>query len=336
MNDIAPGSGMSVLARPAAPAWMGTVLLIAGVYNVAWGAFAVLLPNVFWDWLAIPRPNYMFLWQCIGMIVGVYGIGYWFAARDPLRHWPIVLVGLLGKIFGPIGFIDAYFIQGSIPTPWFGVTLLTNDLVWWVPFGLMLKRAWEAAEFDRRARLMSSGGGSGSVVGVRDIRAGMAAARTSEGVSLLEMSERSPVLVVFLRHLGCTFCREALSDMARAKPTIENAGVRICLVHMVGDEKAAAYFTRYNMGEAARVSDPGKALYKAFKLSRGTLAQLFGPRLWVRGFKAAILDRHFVGTLQGDGLQLPGAFLVRNGEIVRSFRHADAGDRPDYCEVAGA
>lgn len=316
-------------ARPEAAPWMGWVLRIAGVYNVAWGAFAVLLPNVFWDWLVIPRPNYMFLWQCIGMIVGVYGIGYWFAARDPLRHWPIVLVGLLGKIFGPIGFIDAYFIQGSIPTPWFGVTLLTNDIVWWVPFALMLKRAWEAAEFDRRAGLMTGADGC-------EVRGAMAAARTSEGVTLLEMSERSPVLVVFLRHLGCTFCREALADIARAKPTIENAGVRICLVHMVDDAKAAAYFTRYNLGEAARVSDPAKGLYKAFELGRGTISQLFGPRLWMRGIKAGLIDRHFVGALQGDGLQLPGAFLVRNGEITRAFRHADAGDRPEYCEVAGA
>ena len=41
----------------------------------------------------------------MGMIVGVYGIGYLIAARDPRTHWPIVLVGLLGKVFGPIGFV---------------------------------------------------------------------------------------------------------------------------------------------------------------------------------------------------------------------------------------
>ena len=41
------------------------------------------------------------------MIVGVYGVGYATAALDPSRHWPVVLVGLLGKIFGPIGFLSA-------------------------------------------------------------------------------------------------------------------------------------------------------------------------------------------------------------------------------------
>ena len=56
--------------------------------------------------VGIEPPNYPELWQCIGMIVGVYGIGYLAASTDPVRHWPIVLVGFLGKIFGPIGYAD--------------------------------------------------------------------------------------------------------------------------------------------------------------------------------------------------------------------------------------
>ena len=39
-------------------------------------------------------PRYPQIWQCVGMIVGVYGVGYLVAASDPLRHWPIVLVGM--------------------------------------------------------------------------------------------------------------------------------------------------------------------------------------------------------------------------------------------------
>ena len=80
------------------------------------------------------------LWGCIGMIVGVYGVGYAVAARQPLHHWPIVLVGLLGKIFGPLGFLMA-LPRGDVP-PRMGWTLLTNDLIWWVPFALILWAAW--------------------------------------------------------------------------------------------------------------------------------------------------------------------------------------------------
>lgn len=125
------------------PRWMKPCLLTAGVYNLLWGAFVVVFPLTPFRWVGLPPPNYVSLWQCIGMIVGVYGVGYVAAAFDPTRHWPIVLVGLLGKVFGPIGFVWAAR-RGELP--WnAGWTILTNDLIWWVPFGLILLGAWRAS-----------------------------------------------------------------------------------------------------------------------------------------------------------------------------------------------
>lgn len=118
---------------------MTWVLRAAAVYNIAWGAFVILFPLAIFDFAGLERPNYPEIWQCVGMIVGVYGVGYWIAARDPLTHWPIVLVGLLGKIFGPIGFLNAA-AQGRFPWA-FGWTILTNDLIWWAPFAVILLRA---------------------------------------------------------------------------------------------------------------------------------------------------------------------------------------------------
>lgn len=74
----------------------------------------------------------------MGMVIGVYGLGYWWASTDPIRHWPIVAVGFLGKIFGPAGFIFNY-LQGKVPAA-FAWTLITNDLIWWIPFFLILKK----------------------------------------------------------------------------------------------------------------------------------------------------------------------------------------------------
>ncbi|MCS6775422.1 MAG: hypothetical protein NZ557_02655 [Chthonomonadaceae bacterium] len=121
---------------------MSWVLWAAAVYNVVWGGAVVLFPLAFFRWLDMTPPNYPSIWQCVGMIVGVYGVGYACAATDPLRHWPIVLVGFLGKVFGPIGFVVAAW-RGELP--WrFGVLLPGNDLIWWVPFGLILYRAYRA------------------------------------------------------------------------------------------------------------------------------------------------------------------------------------------------
>jgi hypothetical protein len=120
----------------AAPKWITIVLRLAAVYNLVWGMFVVLFPLEPFRWAGMAEPNYPQLFQCIGMIVGVYGIGYWIAAEDPRRHWPIVLVGLLGKIFGPIGFLVSA-LRGGLP--WVaGLNILTNDLSWWIPFALIL------------------------------------------------------------------------------------------------------------------------------------------------------------------------------------------------------
>jgi len=124
------------LERTTMSGWAGLCLWAAGIYNLLWGAVTILFPHFLFDLAGIERINYPEIWQCVGMIVGVYGIGYIIAASDPRTHWPIVLVGLLGKIFGPMGFAVA-LLQGTFP-PLFGLTILTNDLIWWVPFALIL------------------------------------------------------------------------------------------------------------------------------------------------------------------------------------------------------
>jgi len=130
----------TVAHTPDAPAWMARCLIAAGIYNLAWGTVTVLRPGWLFDLTGLAHPNYPFIWQCVGMVVGVYGVGYLAAAADPVRHWPIVLVGFLGKIFGPLGYATGV-VRGEVP-PAFGWTLPTNDLVWWVPFGLILLHAY--------------------------------------------------------------------------------------------------------------------------------------------------------------------------------------------------
>jgi len=121
------------------PVWMKWMLIAAGLYNLAFGVFAILFPTAMFALISMEPPRYPELWQCIGMIVGVYGVGYIIAAFDPVRHWPIVLVGFLGKIFGPIGMAWSV-AKGTLPLM-FGIANVTNDLIWLIPFGLVLLHA---------------------------------------------------------------------------------------------------------------------------------------------------------------------------------------------------
>ncbi|MGI9188119.1 MAG: alkyl hydroperoxide reductase [Gaiellales bacterium] len=148
MHAATEVQGMATIAtsRSAALHIAKVTLAVAAVYNILFGAWAVLLPASAFDFAGLEQPNYPELWQCIGMIVGVYGIGYAIAARDPIRHWPIVLVGLLGKILGPIGFLGAV-LQDRVPLQ-AGLIIVTTDLIWWPGFAIALWLAWRARTAD--------------------------------------------------------------------------------------------------------------------------------------------------------------------------------------------
>lgn len=161
----------------------------------------------------------------------------------------------------------------------------------------------------------------------------LAAARTQSGESLTELSRRSPVLVVFLRHAGCPFCRQALADLAERRQAITSAGAQIALVHMQSDADAARLFASYGLSDVPRISDPGQALYRAFQLPRGTAAQVAGPNVWSAGLRS-LLSGNLPGIPSADVWQMPGAFLIKDGQVLRSFRAATSADRPDYVDLA--
>ena len=69
------------------------VLWAAAAYNVAFGIFVGVFPNAYFEWLAMDLPRYPSLWQCIGMIVACYGVGYAFA--DPADERPDLVGAVL-------------------------------------------------------------------------------------------------------------------------------------------------------------------------------------------------------------------------------------------------
>ncbi len=154
------------------------------------------------------------------------------------------------------------------------------------------------------------------------------------GEHLRDMSHEKPVMLVFLRHFGCTFCREALADIAKRRDDIEATGTRIVFVHMASDELAERYFNRYNLEGVTHISDPKCNYYQAFGLVKGNLTQLFGLQTFIRGFESSVFEGHGLGPLLGDGFQMPGIFVIQDGEIKESFIHKLASDRPNYIELA--
>ena len=118
------------------------VFLAAGLYNLAWGLFTALDPQWLFRAADMPPANYPEVFACLGMVIGLYGILYLEVARVPERGWLVVAVGLAGKVLGPIGWLIAVW-SGRWPAATL-ILCLTNDFIWWAPFGLYLHDAWRA------------------------------------------------------------------------------------------------------------------------------------------------------------------------------------------------
>ena len=152
--------------------------------------------------------------------------------------------------------------------------------------------------------------------------------------NLLDLSFQKPVLLVFLRHFGCIFCREALTDIARNRTGLESKGVQIILVHMSDYETAEGYFKDFGLLGIRHISDPACQFYSHFGLTKGNFNQLFGLKSWTRGFSIAVGDGIFPALKQiGDGFQMPGVFLIEKGDVKEQFIHKSAADRPDYSSL---
>jgi peroxiredoxin len=158
--------------------------------------------------------------------------------------------------------------------------------------------------------------------------------QTEAGKNLLDLLDESPILLIFLRHFGCSFCRETLDDVSRIRTEIEAKGVRPVFVHLGTPERAKPYFDYYKLSDIERVSDPQATLYAqpVFDLGRqGVFSHFLVPIVllgWLR-----TLPKVGIGPVKEDGEQMPGIFYLRQRAIARAFRYKTIADRPNYLKL---
>lgn len=156
---------------------------------------------------------------------------------------------------------------------------------------------------------------------------------TNEKKSVSELNLSNPVLLIFLRHLGCVFCKETLNDLLKIKENIYKMGTQIVFVHMAGLEEAIDFFGKYDFEKIQHVSDQDCVYYQKFGLSKGTFKQLFGFQSWI-GMGRATLKGNSPEKILGDPAQMPGIFLIHNNKVLKSFVYKSVGDYPDFLNLA--
>lgn len=142
------------------------------------------------------------------------------------------------------------------------------------------------------------------------------------------------VLLVFLRHFGCIFCRETLADMralAERDPRFPEP-----LFFFQGSPTEGRAFLRRYWPSLRAVADPEAEIYEAFGIGRGNVVQMFRPAVWAAHSRAQAKG-HALGERSGDIWRMPGVFLAHGPEILWAHTYRHAADHPDYgliCELA--
>ncbi len=303
--------------------WMQYLLIFAGLYNIVWGSIAVFNPNYFLEHLHISFPNAPWISKAIGAMEFLFGVAYLIASRKPFKHWLIIFIGFSVKFFATATYF--YYMYAGVFPEHLTSMILANDLIWLLPFGVILYQAFdhhqstaELEAYDMNPRKLKS----------------LEKIYTNTGISLQEHTDQWPTMLVFLRHFGCPFCKETLSELAKNRAHIEKEGTKIILVHLVDEYKAEEITKQYHLEDLPRIADPDKKIYKAFGLTRGKLSQLFGINVLIRGAMHTILNLNPPGPFIGDGFQMPGIFVIHKGMVVQTFKHTTLADRPDYIELA--
>jgi peroxiredoxin len=302
---------------------MQYLLIAAGFYNIVWGGIAFVRPNYFLEKLHMHFANDHWISKAIGLLEIIFGIAYIIASRKPFKHWLIIFIGFVVKLVVSVGYL--YYMYAELIPQQLISMVLANDMVWLLPFGLILYQTFEHYQstkeleaYDMNPRKLKS---LGNIY-------------TNQGSSLQEHADASPTMLVFLRHFGCPFCREMLSEIQHNRAQIEKEGTKIVLVHLVDDAKAEEITSHFGLQDLPRISDPNKRIYKAFGLSRGNLEQLFGFNVLVRGVMHTILKLNPPRPIMGDAFQMPGIFVIHKGMVIHTFKHTSLADRPDYIELA--
>lgn len=293
-------------------------LFISAIYFVIWSLVVIMFPSILNSVVIEQGFTPVVFWDFMSLVTFILGIGLFIAAGNPHRHWPIILMVSLfhlamigGFVFGyTIGFFNNLFIR----------FIILNYLIWLIPNAIVLYKVYRRS-FETDEMLMDTFSSEQYPLSLFD---------TTDGRNLGEMHEEKPLMLVFLRHFGCPFCKESLLQLAEHRRQLEAEGIGIVLVYMVDDKTAEAYLTEYGLNDVAQVSDPEEIFYKSFRLKRGSFLQLFGLKVWVRWVELAFRKKLFNTKPAGDVAQMPGIFLLQEGKVVKEFVHKSVADLPDY------
>jgi peroxiredoxin len=162
-------------------------------------------------------------------------------------------------------------------------------------------------------------------------------------VRLGDLWRAQPVVLVFLRHYGCVFCRAHAVELHHSRERFAAVGAHLALVGQ-GTADEAKRFRRAQSIDVNVYSDPTRRTYEAAGTKLATFSELVNARTVARGIKHTVTSRVRQGSIavhQGKILdhpaQLGGVLVIApDGSIRYTHLSEDASDLPPVNEVLAA
>ena len=155
-----------------------------------------------------------------------------------------------------------------------------------------------------------------------------------EHVRLSDFWSLSPkgIVLVFLRHFGCMFCKDHVSQLRDSYDAFDKRGWNIVAVGQ-GTPARSAKFRDDNHLPFPVLGDMTLASYDLYGLRRGALSNFLNPGLYKAGM-TSFLRGNMPGKPEGDASQDPGTFLIdRSGRLLHSHIGKHSGDFPSASAI---
>lgn len=128
---------------------MRRLLRFVAVYNVLAGVGMIVFYHEGYKMLGIPKPTLNLPIQLVGVLVGLFGVGYWLVASNPIENRNVLMLGFWSKALGSV--LGVYYLAvGKLPPAFFPV-LFFADIVYLPPFLIIMRRLYGIAWTDRHA-----------------------------------------------------------------------------------------------------------------------------------------------------------------------------------------
>jgi small multidrug resistance pump len=118
--------------------WMHWLLVFVGGYNLLAGLSFLVFYHESFKLLGVPKPEFLLPVQLVGILVGLFGVGYWMVAWNPLENRNVLLLGFLSKLLGSVLAIVSVVV-GAAP-PILLLMVFVSDIVYLPPFWRILRR----------------------------------------------------------------------------------------------------------------------------------------------------------------------------------------------------